>query len=282
MPALDANDRAACEELACPPGSVFSLVRRFLEDNEADRALALEALFRSIREVPLRVTDPGVATAKLGWWLSELESIDMGLSQHPVVRAVQVAAALKHGESPNWSAYIAAVSAQVVDPSLADLNALENSLREIGGQEALLIAGVQEDHAARHALDLVGMASQLQDLVAGLASEQQEPSWLPWDLKSGLQSDKPGEGDGTGRLAAVITLLSREGLRYLDTAGQEWQGQVGAQGRGHLAIRSAAVRQRLLNMSKRPARVLNQGARQGSLMEVFAVWNEARRVRRLT
>ncbi len=184
MADIDPGDRAHCEELTCRPGGLFLLVHRFIRSPAADRVLASEAFFRSVRSIPENVSDAAVAKAKLSWWMNELSRARQSGTQHPVIRALLASGALADLEAAGWQAYVEHIFGRVESDAPADLSELEHRLRRTGGHEAQMMAGLREDHPLTAAVQSLGMASQLLRNCAGMAQNGGRPGWWPQELEA--------------------------------------------------------------------------------------------------
>ncbi len=72
-----------------PRGTAWYYATLPLPPAQRDAQRALQAWWRALRSIPLTVSDPGVAAAKLAWWQAQLG--DPGRAEHPLLRALQPA-----------------------------------------------------------------------------------------------------------------------------------------------------------------------------------------------
>ena len=77
-----------CQQRAAASGSSFYYSFLFLPPPRRRAITALYAYCREVDDVVDEVSDPGVARAKLAWWVDEVERIFAGNPQHPVGRAL--------------------------------------------------------------------------------------------------------------------------------------------------------------------------------------------------
>ena len=77
-----------CQQRAAASGSSFYYSFLFLPPQRRRAITALYAYCREVDDVVDEVSDPGVARAKLAWWVDEVERIFAGNPQHPVGRAL--------------------------------------------------------------------------------------------------------------------------------------------------------------------------------------------------
>jgi phytoene synthase len=165
---LSATARSACETLALVPGSEFESVFRFLPSEDQDWLLSLEALFRSLRDIPLGVSDPSVGVAKLAWWQQELARAPDEGSQHPVVRALLDTGALEAMNGDDFGDYLHALVTELQEEPVTDVELLRDRLAGTAGAEARLLAG--HGGFSDSQLRAAGAASRLLELMRTLAN----------------------------------------------------------------------------------------------------------------
>ena len=78
-----------CQQKAAGSGSSFYYSFMFLPPPRRRAIIALYAFCREVDDVVDEATDPGVASAKLAWWRSEIGAAFAGAPQHPVALALQ-------------------------------------------------------------------------------------------------------------------------------------------------------------------------------------------------
>ncbi|GAB4182247.1 MAG: presqualene diphosphate synthase HpnD [Rhodocyclaceae bacterium] len=81
-----------CQHKAASSGSSFYYGFLFLPAQRRRAITALYALCREIDDVVDECADPALARIKLEWWRGEIASIEGGVPQHPVTRALAAAA----------------------------------------------------------------------------------------------------------------------------------------------------------------------------------------------
>lgn len=271
---LRESDRSACEELALVPGSEFEGVFRFMPPREREWLLSLEALFRSLRDIPLGVSDPSVGVAKLAWWQQELVRAPDEGSQHPVVRALRDTGALGAMDPDAFADYLHALVTELQEEPVTNLDALRDRLARTAGGEARLLAG--QGGFSDSQLEAAGAASRLLELMRSLAGGG-APVWLPMELVARHQVREQAGPSPVERAPVVADLA---GL------AQAWRGTARltpeaarTPGERLLVLRDALVERRLDRAVARPEQWLAQGAR-GSVAEVFGTWSLARRLAR--
>jgi len=280
MSELTATQRLACRELVLGPHTSYEIVERFLEQAGADGVLSLAALFRAVRRIPDRVSDPGVALAKLAWWRSELHAARSRGSQHPVIGALNMSGRLATLDEATWSLYLAGVARALEGGPAADFAQCWQRLQESSGLEALMLCGLPARHPAAGALRALGAAGELQERLNGLFTHPGKHHWLPLDTVA-----RHGIGD-TGRPAELSLETVVEIARQLAGQAREWLAaeppawkalaEAGADPHGLrcLAIRHAVEARRL----GRLAQGRGPGSQWHSVAEVLAAWRVARRL----
>jgi phytoene synthase len=270
--ALNATDRSACETLALVPGSEFESVFRFLPSQERDWLLSLEALFRSLRDIPLGVSDPSVGVAKLAWWQQELARAPHEGSQHPVVRALLNTGALGAMNRDDFGDYLHALVTELQEEPVTNVDLLRERLARTAGGEARLLAG--HGGFSDTQLKAAGAASRLLELMRTLAGGR-APGWLPMDLVARHQVREQARRS-PGERAPVVVDLARLARSWRGTAHLTPEAAQ-TPGERVLVLRDALVERRLHQAQARPEQWLEQGAR-GSVAEVFGTWRLARRL----
>jgi phytoene/squalene synthetase len=273
---LRAMDRSACEELALVPGSEFEVVFRFLPLENRDRLLSFEALFRSLRDIPLEVSEPSVGVAKLAWWQQELARAPDAGSQHPVVRSLLDTGALGTMDRDAFGDYLHALVTELQEEPAANFESLRDRLARTAGSEARVLVG--QGGFSDSQLKAAGAAARLLRLMGTLAGSG-ATGWLPMDLVARHQVREQAVASPVER-APVVADLAR--------LAQTWRGTAhltpeAAQTPGErlLVLRDAVVERRLAQAEARPGQWLEHGAR-GSVAEVFGTWRLARRVAQKT
>lgn len=271
------TDRERCAGLACAPGTVFATVYRFLQDVEADHALALEALFYSVRNIPATVNDAGVAMTKLAWWARECGTDQAASSQHPVVRAVYRSGAWRRLQSSAWKTYLGALSRAVEAGPESD-DEFQARLSDTGGMEALIMVGLPTDHELAESVVAVGVAGRLLTLIEGLVDAPSTTAHLPSDWRRRYAMET-GRGVDNEHLGPLTGALRQMALGYLSlTADDWWQSLHRDNGAAaHLVLRMAVERHRLERRGGQQVNAVHSG-RKPSFGEVFVAWRQARRL----
>ncbi len=254
------------------PGSVFESVQRFVDPDARDRTLAAEALFRSLRDIPLTVSDPAVGAAKLAWWQRELSQARQVGSQHPVVRALIDTGAVEVAHLPGFNDYLHALVVSLQSEAVGNMASLAEELQQTAGVEAVLVAGMSS--APEPGLRAAGSAARLYELMRTLARVRQEHRWLPLDLVA-RHGYRRGEADPAA-LAALVKDLARLALDWRSDAPLD-PAQCDTAGARFIALRDLLVGRRLIEATRRPEHWLTRGQRPG-IGDVLASWRLARRL----
>lgn len=272
---LGTPERAACEELACTPRGEFAGIQRFIPPVHEPQLLAFEALFRSIRDIPLTVSDPSVGLAKLGWWQKELVQAATGGSQHPVVRAMIETGALDRLDPDCFNAYLHGLMMQLHDTCLNTTAELEATLRETAGKEAQLLTGSPPPATLMGA----ACAARLLELLRTLSNTNREHVWLPMDLVARHTVSRNAGGSDSSR-AELVRDLAELAVQWREAGGAvvDCAGEKGA-GRAYMVLRDSLVGKRLVQAGQAPAGFLTRGDRP-RFGEVLTTWNRARRLLR--
>lgn len=273
MTTLRAVDRSACAELALAPGTEFEGLFRFLPAGDQDFLLSLEAMFRSLRDVPLAVSDPSVGMAKLGWWQQELARAPVEGSQHPVVRALLESGALDALDPDTFGDYLHALVTDLQADPVMDGAALRERLMRTAGAEARMLAGQGRLSAAR--LEVTGAAARLLELMRTLGGPGGAHAWLPMDLVAKHQVREAAKPTPEQRAPVIADLAA---------LAQAWRSEANLKadiahtpGERQLVLRDVLVARRLRQAEAQPERWLSRGGR-GGVGDVFSAWRVARRL----
>lgn len=276
---LGVQERAACENLALAPLADFAGVHRFIPAAHEPQLLAFEALFRSIRDIPLSVSDPSVGMAKLGWWQQELAKAASEGSQHPVVRAMVQTGALQRLDQECFIAYLHGLMMQLQDDCLSSTAELEATLRDTAGVEAQLLTGAQPTPAIIGA----ACAARLLELLRRLANTDAEHAWLPMDMMARHSVSRAAAGPDDARTALVKDLAELAGQCRVkglsESADFAGTGKQSGPGHAYIVLRDSLVGKRLAQASGNPAGFLAGTLRPG-FGEVITSWKTARRLLR--
>lgn len=272
---LRATDRLACQELALVPGTEFETLFRFLPSRDQDMLLSLEALFRTLSDIPRVVSDPSVGVAKLAWWQQELLQAPSEGSQHPVVRALLETGALETLDPDSFGAYLHALVTELQEEPVTDGEALRERLARVAGSEARVLAGPVGFSDGQ--LEAAGAASRLHELMRTLARGGPAPDWLPMDLvaRHQVRNDDRRSPTKSAALVADLAGLARGWRRMAPLAPERAR----TPGERQLVLRDALVGRRLQRAEARPERWLTHGGR-GDLVEVLGAWRLARKLAR--
>lgn len=231
--------------------------------------LVCEALFRSLRDIPMSVSDPSVGLAKLGWWQKELTQAATKGSQHPVVRALIDLGLLKQLSSEYLTAYLHGLMMQLQEDCLNDTEALKNVLRDTAGNEAQLLSGASPSPAQIAA----ATSARLCELMRTLSHGDAQHAWLPLDLVARHKLTRSAAGSAETR-AALVEDLAGLAQQWRDLAPLDEIDSNGAGG-AFIVLRDSLVGSRLAQAQRNPAGFLRRAQRRG-VRELFASWTTAR------
>lgn len=261
---LGAFERERCAELALVPGRPFDIALRFAPSAEAERQLALEALFASLRELPGSISEPGPGLAQLSWWSDELARAGTRGSQHPVVRALLTTGAINALDGAPWRNYLAALGHDMTDPTPDDTEALWRRLQASAGPELLMLAGISTQHPCAAGLVDVAAAGRLLHLLARLQGVGQRPRWLPAGLGRSWPDDRSAAAAGLANRALQATWpATDEPTEGLQVPRLRW----------------AIERRCLQRLAQSPVRALARDAARSRATDVVAAWWLARNTR---
>lgn len=277
MGGLSTSQRAACEELALAPASLFALAHRFLPPEGRDHALALEALFRAVGDIPRRAADPGVGLAKLAWWRNEVLQAPLEGSQHPVVTALLDTGGLAVLSGDAWDAYIGAVAFELDESNVVDLPGLGECMHLAAGCEVIAFTGLPREHPAMDRLKSTVAASRLLEFVRALRADARDARRLPREFTGGGEPVEVAVAQAGERL----TELARQ---WLPDPAPDWAQLLREGGEPSgittLAIRDAVTRRRLRARAG-PGRASPERARRPvTVGELLCAWRVASRLRR--
>ena len=267
------NERVACLELALLPGSVFEAVFRFLPGGLASRALASEALFRSVMDVPRLSSDPGVAVAKLSWWQTALpRALEEG-SQHPVISAALRLGVLQSMKMTEWSAFVMQVSKRIEEDPVSSADEWLQRFESIEGKRLLLEDG-GADEGVRRWLQAVGSATGLLDQLSRLCLPGNAVTAVPLDLVARHQL---GGSEPAARNSALAE-LAQAGVASIQAVPRPETSALAGQSVGAIAdITGAVVEKRLAWLAAQAAETQPPAPPTASLGEVWQTWKAARR-----
>ena len=175
--------------------------------------------------------------------------------------------------------YISAVSHQVSEEPIPDIEALQTLACRIGGAEALMEAGLDDSSLDQDALVLIGAATFLNRLLHNFgALICGERWWLPLDLRAkyGVTLGDLRRGNNDRGLNLTIKTLCDLALDLLKNGRQSLPRSRNRKGQSgsahHLLISAAVCEKRLRRLRSTPARHARQVVTAG---EVLAAWLQA-------
>ncbi len=139
-----------------PRGTPWYYATLHLGGARRRQLLLLQAWWRAVRVIPASVSDPIVGAAKLGWWRAQLQQIEQGRPDHPLLRELHPALR----EAPGAAALLeqALDTVQPATPAArADWDALHADLLRGSGsvaRVAMLLAGSRDAAAQAYFAEL--------------------------------------------------------------------------------------------------------------------------------
>ncbi len=187
-----------CEARAAQAGSSFYYAFRFLPRERRAAITAFYAFCREADDVVDRVSDPGVALSKLGFWRDEVKALYQGRPSHPVAQALQ--------------AHIAAYAIPEAALS-AVLDGMEQDLRQFRYRD--------EAELERYCYLVAGVVGEVSARIFGINPGQEEATLAyARTLGSALQRINilrdVGEDARRGRVYLPQTLLEAHGIQATD------------------------------------------------------------------
>ena len=236
--------------------------------------------------IPVQVSDPAVAMAKLAWWHQELQAAGIAKSEHPVIRSLVMTTGISGRDSRLLGEYLGGVAGLSAGDALASMQDLESVALQIGGSEASLLAGLGKPDTSdeRPGVRSIGAAHFLHSLIMEPESRLSGQSWwLPLDLQArfGVGTADLDKGDAANRLSLALREVSTHALNAVNKGRDELLTSGGSQllsaGEHHLVVTSRLLKSRLAT-----ARDVSAGSTMqafGGAKEVFSAWREAVRTR---
>ncbi len=242
------------------------VVRLFVADARNPGVEALMCLAYELSDAAFGVRDPGVAQAKLGWWLEELAELEAGRARHPIARRLAecgAADALSEGIGAAAVAGAAAIARVESPGSVTDL--LEVVVRMEAPLARARTRLLRADVAPAVVTALA--AARVADAVTRWSSfAAPERARIPLDVLARIGTDRErAQRDPVAAPAAVRAMAQELGSRVAVDADSALDRALLARARAQLAI-----------LERQPRRAMGGGIRPGWRM-VVAVWRAARR-----
>lgn len=157
-----------CRDKAAPPGSSLHYAIYFADRSKQPALYALYGYHAELVEISRKISDRGVAAAKLGWWREELARAFQGTGQHPVSQALHEHA-LTRFDLPrdDFEQVIEGVAMDLEYGLYPSFKQLSLYCHRIGGavtRLAVNVCGYSDTRTTRFAHDL-GMGLQLAELL---------------------------------------------------------------------------------------------------------------------
>jgi len=173
-----------CQRRAAASGSSFYYSFLFLPLERRRAITALYAFCREVDDVVDEVSDPGVARAKLAWWVQELDNLYANRPEHPVTKALAPALE-RYGLEQARLAEI--VDGMLMDldynryPDFATLEVYCHRVAGVVGQLSARIFGFTDPRTLEYARAL-GIAFQLTNIIRDVGEDvRRNRIYLPLD-----------------------------------------------------------------------------------------------------
>ena len=264
------------------PGHPLTLTLPYAEPADRDALLALRALIGEIAAVPGDVSEPEVASRKLGWWMDALEQHP----PHPVLEAYRDSGAAERVPACRLGGLVTAVRATVDAPRFETDAELDRHARELASPaaqaEAALVAPDGDEAAVVETLERMAAAAYRVRLARDLVLDARHGRWsVPLELQAEFQLTRAqvAEGEVPHRVHALLAHLAARGVQAIESERSALPAS--AAWRHRHAVLTAELDRRLgLVLVRRPARGLEERISVTGPRAAFGLWRRARRLRR--
>lgn len=278
---MDAERYAFPDQFTAPGSDIYYAIR-FAPVDQRQPLTLINALYRSLRDVPLECSDPAVARAKLEWWSEELEKTGNDQARHPITRALNPVFQQQPEAREHFTQVLLASRREVGGVTLDSQADLETHCAQTGARFARLLTLVAGgDRTQQQAAERLGHFLRTVEIIRNLGADlRHERCLLPIEMLA-------QRGLSCGRL---LTTPGREGLNELlrDVASNPRQTYrqtlAGLQG-GHAALGAArslaAMADALLREIERDEfQVLHRRTSLTPLHKLWIAWRSHRQARR--
>lgn len=274
-----------CRQRLLVPGQPLSASLLFVSNPQRDQLLVLRALIAELASVADRVTDAGVAQAKLAWWLEAVQSPD---NAHPLVQAGRTVGLWQALPPDCWrrdlERLVQGVLQAMSPPRFNHLDELWAHCMSVAGPAASLEWALwrdkQEDATTEEALQTLAAAGYWIRLVRDVAGDARANRWLlPLALQAEYQINRQDVLASRGGLAwdGLIRAWLSASLKRAQAAVANLEGELAWRHRHSLIM--FALDQRLAQaLARRPQRLLRQRVLPGHWGNVWVAWRTARRL----
>lgn len=258
------------------PGQPLAASLLFAAAADRDAILVVRSLSAELLRLLDGPPEPGLLSARLGWWQRALA----GQTEHPALNAWATAVASRALDTQSASRLLAGLAQAAQGARFERFEELWAQCRALGGEAAALEYRLHgpETEGLEPALEL-GAAGWLLKRVRDIPRDAQFNRWLvPLDLRAQFQIARQDviEGrDGPGWRGLVQTLVSRAVQRG-DSAARE----LGPEHR-HLYVHWAVEKRLAAALAGRPQNIFKRRVLPGHAGNVWAAWRAARRLQRL-
>lgn len=245
------------------------------------QVLSMRALVKSISAIPISVSDPGVALAKLAWWQNEWRDPGLQQSQHPLLRAIVDSDLTQQLSSSVVDECLHQLASAIDRPAPSSMQQFADRALSQAGSAALMFVGVPINDELESAVRAGGAAELLLHRLE-VDHHEPVPDWIPMDMVARYSLRRRGPGTEEPRLPEeLIKLLAGKGIDWSENIGTDSSLDVSlllkrATGRYWL-LYTQLVRNRLAQWARHPGRRIDKGPAPG-VSEVFSAWLSARRI----
>lgn len=186
-------------------------------------------------QIPLSVSDPGVAETKLRWWQQEIKEASRGHAHHPVVQALLAAEAVRPpSRLPGWPCWQSQIDGLIdlvhqtrwLDEASLLRHAGQTTGQACAGAAALLGAGSEAAMAAAHR---IGVGLRLAHQLARLGQDARA-GWVHVAIDvlqqhevRAHQLSKPDPSGPPAGLSHLLTHLRHKAVAELQAGRSAWR-----------------------------------------------------------
>ena len=260
-----------CRNRVLAPASRLSMTVGFIPEAQRTARIAFHALLADLADTAGRISDPGVARTKLGWWQEELQRSRDGQPRHPVTRALVEEKAFGRLSSTRLNELLSGIAASQDLPAFRNLDALRGHCEQLGGVAAALeleLAGIDDPQHLSTAR-VRGSGQYLTRLLLDLRSDAAEGRWwLPREIQARFDLDRSSLLAGEGQ--------SEEMVRMLAASAEAWLCHGSPSPDRHLRIQQALDLRLARRCLNQPGRCVAGKVGRQPVRETFLAWRTAR------
>jgi phytoene synthase len=211
------------QQKAAASGSSFYYAFLFLPPPRRAAITAFYAFCREVDDVVDEARDPGVATAKLDWWQTEVERAFGGAPTHPAMQALMPCAAPFGIEARQLLAVIEGCRMDLTQTRYLDFAALQRYCHLVAGvvgEVSARIFGQSAPQTTAYAHKL-GLALQLTNIIRDVGEDaRRDRIYLPLDelQRFGVKAREILKGEHSDRFTALMRFQAERAQRCYDEA----------------------------------------------------------------